>query len=188
MKKNSIIKVLGIFISILILIPMFSVSCDNDENGNVDPLIGKYTFSSAVFNETVGIKVEGYYVSFQPGDDASLFVRNGILKAAPCDNIANAAVDLRSDGKTYYICLGEDNEDQMGTWVNVGDSVLTFNISNPQSLALIISGLEITETQFKGTVENFPLPRDTEYELGADFPGGKNIALKSVDVTFARVE
>jgi hypothetical protein len=190
MKKNSIIKVMGILISVLILIPLFTVSCDKDDDNDVDPIVGKYTFESAEFNDSVDVKVEGVYMSFVPGSDASLFVRNGILKAAPCDNMENAAVDLKADGKTLYICLGETNEEQMGTWVMNSDrTVLTFNISNPQSLLLIISGLEITETQFNGTVENFPVPRDNQFELTDNLQDGlPNVQLKSVDVTFTKVE
>jgi hypothetical protein len=190
MKKNSIIKVLGIMISVLTLIPLFTVSCDSDENGEADPLVGKYTFTSATFNVAVGVKVEGIFMQFEPEDDASLFVRNGILKAAPCDNMENAAVDLRSNGQSYYICLGETNEEQMGTWViNKDRTVLTFNISNPQPLALTISELVITETRFDGTVENFPLPLDNAYDLGEQIPGGQyNLQIKSVDVTFTKVE
>ena len=189
MKKKSIIKVLGILLSVLCLIPVFTISCDNDENGDEDPLVGKYTFTSATFNDTVNVKVDGIYKQFLPDSAASQFVRNGILKAAPCDNIANAAVDLRSNGQNYYICLGETNEEQMGTWVNEGDSVLTFNISNPQTLALIIKDLVITETQFDGTVKNFPFPLDNAYELGESLPGGLiNFQIASVDVKFSKVE
>ncbi len=190
MKKNSIIKVLGILISVFTLIPLFTISCNNDENGDEDPLVGNYTFTSATFNDTVNVKLEGYYIQFLPGSDASQFVRNGILKAAPCDDMENAAVDLRADGQNYYICLGETNEEQMGTWViNSDRTILTFNISNPQNLALIISDLEINETQFVGTVENFPLPVDNAYELGETLPGGLiNFQIASVDVKFSKVQ
>jgi len=190
MKKKSILKVIGILIAVLCLIPMFTVSCDEDENGEEDPMVGKYTFTSAIFNDSVSIKVEGTYIQFIPGSDASQFVRSGILKAAPCDDMANAAVDLKSNGQTYYICLGETNEDQMGTWViNSDRTVLTFNISNPQTLALIIGELVISETQFDGTVENFPFVVDTDYEFGESLPGGIiNFQIASVDVIFSKVE
>ena len=190
MKKKSIIKVLGILLSVLCLIPVFTISCDNDENGDVDPLVGKYTFTSATFNVAVSIKVDGTYTEFTTGSDASQFVMNGILTAAPCNDMANAAVDIKSNGHTFYICLGEINEDQMGTWViNSDRTELTFNISNPQLLALIIKNLVITETQFDGTVENFPFPFDNAYELGETIPGiGINFQQASVDVQFNKVE
>jgi hypothetical protein len=190
MKKKSVIKVSGILISMLCLVPVFTISCDNDENGDVDPLVGKYTFTSATFNDTVNVKVDGTYYQFLPGSDASQFVRNGILKAAPCDDMANAAVDLRSNGQNFYICLGETNEEQMGTWViNSDRTVLTFNISNPQSLALIIKDLVVSETQFDGTVENFPFVLDNAYELGETIPNGPiNFQIASVDVQFTKVE
>ena len=191
MKKKSILKIAGIIISVMCLVPMFTVSCDKDENGEADPLVGKYTFTGASFNDTVYAKIDGNYVTFLPGTDASLFVRNGILKEAPCDNMENAAVDLRENGNTYYICLGETNEEHMGTWIiNSERTELTFNISSIQpAIALIIKNLEISETQFKGMVTNFPLPKDNAYELGEQLPGGlPNFQQASVDVTFSRVE
>jgi hypothetical protein len=128
-------------------------------------------------------------ITIPAGNDASLIVSEGLLGAAPCDDPLNAAVELKSDGKTYYTCRNETNEEQMGTWlINTERTILTLNISNPQAFALTISGLLITANSFSGTVENFPLPLDANFELGANLPGGGvNYQTSSIDLSFTKV-
>jgi P pilus assembly chaperone PapD len=128
-------------------------------------------------------------ITIMPGTDASFVVSEGLLGAAPCDDSTNAAVELKSDGKTFYACLNETNEAQMGTWlINTDRTILTLNISNPQPFALTISDLTITANSFSGTVENFPLPIDANFELGANLPGGGvNYQTSSIDLAFTKV-
>lgn len=176
-----------------LLIAVFAlllVTCEKKKDEEVDPLVGIYTFTSATFNDTVHMKVPilGDY-TFMPGDNAALLITEGLLGAAPCDDSQNAAVELKSDGTTYYTCIDETNEAQMGTWlINTERTVLQLNISNPQPFQLIISSLNITANAFSGTVENFPLPVDANFELGANLPGGGvNYQTASVDLTFTKV-
>lgn len=177
----------------LLLMAVFAlllVSCEKDKEEEVDPLVGVYTFTSAIFNESVGMKTPLGNVVFPIGFDAKFFVSDGLLGAAPCDDSTNAAVELKNDGKIFYACLDETNEAQMGTWlINTDRTILTLNISNPQAFGLTISELKITDISFSGTVENFPLPKDSDYELGADLPegGGPNYQTASVDLTFTKV-
>ena len=165
-------------------------SCEKNKGEDVDPIVGVYTFSSATLNDTVHMKVPQIGdITLPPGFNAELFVTEGLLSAAPCDNSDSAAVEIKSDGKTFYTCLGEDNEAQMGTWmINVERTVLTLNISNPNPFSLTVSNLNITPSSFSGTVENFPMPKDANYELGEDLPdgGGPNIQFKSMDLEFNR--
>ena len=128
-------------------------------------------------------------ITIPPGNDASLLVTEGLLGAAPCDDSTNAAVELKSDGKVFYACLNETNEAQMGTWlINTERTILQLNLFNPQPFQLEISDLVTTATTFSGTVINFPLPLDANYELGGDLPaGGKNIQFTSVDLSFTKV-
>ena len=175
-----------------LLIAVFAlllVTCEKKKDEEVDPLVGIYTFTSATFNESVPMKTPMGPVTFQPGFIASDFISDGMLGAAPCDDSTNAAVELKSDGTTYYTCIDETNEAQMGTWlINTERTVLQLNISNPQPFQLIISSLNITANAFSGTVENFPLPVDANFELGANLPGGGvNYQTASVDLTFTKV-
>ena len=175
---------------LLAAISLLMVTCEKKNEEEIDPLVGIYTFTSATLNDTIQLKVPIYgNITLMPGTDAALFVSEGLLGAAPCDDSTNAAVELKNDGKTFYACLNEDNEEQMGTWlINTDRTILTLNISNPQPFALTISDLNITPTSFSGTVENFPLPKDADYELGEDLPGGGvNYQTASVDLAFTKV-
>ncbi len=163
-------------------------SCE-EKKEEIDALVGNYVFTSATFNESVSILIQQAEVEFPQGSDASAFVGPGIVGAAPCDNLQNAAIELKADGTTYYICMGETNQAQMGTWsINSARTILTLNISNPQTFSLSIIELQVTASSFSGTVENFPLPLDAGVELGGSLPGGLvNYQTASVDVTFTKV-
>jgi hypothetical protein len=178
----------GLFIALLAVL---LVTCEKNKEEEVDPLIGTYTFDSATFNDTVKIKVPVFgNITIMPGTSAKEFVEEGLLGAAPCDNSDSAAVELKSDGKILYACRGETNEAQMGTWlINTERTILTLNISNPQAFGLTVSDLTITANSFSGTVENFPLPLDANFELGANLPESSipNIQFKSVDLAFMKV-
>ena len=174
----------------LAAVAILLATCNKDKDEEVDPIVGVYTFTSATLNESVTITVPVYgSITFPAGYNAELFITEGLLGAAPCDDSTNAAVELKSDGKTFYTCRNEDNEQQMGTWlINTERTILTLNISNPQPFSLTISDLNLTPTSFSGTVENFPLPIDANYELGDDLPGGGvNYQTASVDLTFTKV-
>jgi hypothetical protein len=174
---------------IIVVFALLLATCEKKKDEEVDPLVGTYTFTSATLNDTVHLKLQGLDITIMPGTDASLFVSEGLLGAAPCDDSTNAAVELKSDGKTYYACRNETNEAQMGTWqINTERTELQLNISNPQAFQLAISDLNITTNSFSGTVENFPLPKDSAYELGENLPGGgPNYQTASVDLTFTKV-
>jgi hypothetical protein len=177
----------GLFLAVC---AMLLATCEKKDGEEVDPLVGTYTFTSATLNDTVKMKVPVYGdIILLPGTDASLFVSEGLLGAAPCDDSTNAAVELKNDGKTYYACLNEDNEEQMGTWlINTERTELILNISNPQPFSLNLSNLNITPSKFSGTVENFPLPVDASLELGASLPGGGvNYQTSSVDLVFTKI-
>jgi hypothetical protein len=177
----------GLFIAVFALL---LVTCEKKKDEEIDPLVGTYTFSSATLNDTVRMKLQGLDIVIYPGTDARLFVSEGLLGAAPCDDSTNAAVELKSDGKVFYACLNETNEAQMGTWlINTERTILQMNLFNPQPFQLEISDLVTTATTFSGTVINFPLPLDAGVELGENLPGSSipNIQFTSVDLAFTKV-
>ena len=177
----------GFFIAVFALL---LVTCEKKKDEEVDPLVGTYTFTSATLNDTVKLKLQGLDITIMPGTDAALFVSEGLLGAAPCDDSTNAAVELKSDGKSYYACQHETKEAQMGTWlINTERTELQLNISNPQAFQLTVSDLNITANSFSGTVKKFPLPLDASVELGENLPGSAmpNIQFKSMDLTFTKV-
>lgn len=174
------INISGLFIAVLALL---LVTCEKKKDEEVDPLVGTYAFASATLNDTVRLIVLGGVLALPPGYNASEFVEEGLLGAAPCDDSDSAAVELKSDGKIFYACLSETNEAQMGTWlINTERTVLQLNISNPDAFQLTISNLNITANSFSGTVEKFPLPLDPTLELSPT-----NTQLTSVDLSFTKV-
>ena len=178
--KQKKINISGLFIAVLALL---LVTCEKKKDEEVDPLVGTYTFASATLNDTVRLIVLGGVLALPPGYNASEFVEEGLLGAAPCDDSDSAAVELKSDGKIFYACLSETNEAQMGTWlINTERTVLQLNISNPDAFQLTISNLNITANSFSGTVEKFPLPLDPTLELSPT-----NTQLTSVDLSFTKV-
>lgn len=188
-KTNSAYKIIP-FLAIT-LISVIYIACNDKNEKEPDPLVGDYVFSGATFEETVGIIMAGNYQVFDPGSDASAFVAQGLLGAAPCIDSTNAAISFREDGKSYFICRGETNESQMGTWIiNDDRSVLTLNMSNPMPFALDIGSLNLTESVISGTVDNFPLPLNADEPLGAFIgdPPHANFQAKEVTVTFNRVQ
>jgi hypothetical protein len=174
----------------IILISFTFITCNDNDNKEPDPLVGNYVFSGATFEESVNITVGGNPMTFGAGSDASAFVSQGLLGAAPCVDSTNTAISFRKDGKTFYICIGETNESQMGTWIiNDDRSVLTLNISNPMPLALDIVDLDLTETVISGAVNNFPLPLTADAPLGSMVgdPPHANFQIKKVTVEFTRI-
>jgi hypothetical protein len=191
MKPKTFIKPEKWIFLALLAIPVLIISCNEDDGDEPDPLVGIYVFSKATFGETVNIKIQDITVTFNSGDDASSFVAEGLLGAAPCDDSTNAAIEFRENGDSYYVCLNETNESKMGTWmINPDRTTFTLNISNPRTLSVDIVNLNITETTIAGTVENFPLPLTTSAELGAMIgdPPTPNFQVKEVDVSFTRMQ
>lgn len=175
----------------VLIISLVIYSCDDNNEKEPDPMVGNYEFSGATFGESVNIIVNDVFMTFNPGSDASIFVSEGLLGAAPCEDSTNAGIAFREDGTSFYICQGETNESQMGTWnINDDRDVLTLYISNPMTFALEIVNLDLTETDISGTVENFPLPITTAVELGTLFgdPPRLNYQVAAVDVTFTRIQ
>ncbi len=191
MKPKTLIKPEKLFFLAILVIPFLIISCDKNDNDEPDPLVGTYVFSGATFGETVNIKIQDVTVTFNSGDDASSFVAEGLIGAAPCDDSTNAAIEFRENGDSYYVCLNETNESKMGTWIISPDrTTFTLNISNPRTLSVDIVNVSITETTIAGTVENFPLPLTTSAELGEMIgdPPTPNFQVKEVNVSFARVQ
>jgi len=193
MKPKTLMKAGKWFFLALLVIPFLIISCNEDDDDEPDPLVGTYVFSGATFGETVNIKIQDITVTFNSGDDASSFVAEGLLGAAPCDNSTNAAIEFRENGESYYVCLNETNESKMGAWIISPDrTTFTLDISNPRSIQVNIINVSITETTIAGTVENFPLPLTTSAELGAIISSNDkqlyNFQQKKVNVSFTRVQ
>ncbi|NQT76195.1 MAG: hypothetical protein HQ565_00670 [Bacteroidetes bacterium] len=189
--KNSF----AILRKILFLIMALSVifACKKDDNtppAPVNPIVGTYTFIASTFNDPITVIVNGDTNHYVAGDDAYLFVGGGLLGAAPCDNADNAALDLRANFTSFYVCLGESNEAQQGTWsINEENTILKLNISNPANFPVFITNLDLTDNKLTGNIPSLPMPYDTSIPVGDPLPGGGfNFQAANVTVEFLKVE
>jgi len=193
MKRSKVISILT-GLSFVLLAMLVVVACkkddDGDDNNNppapVNPLVGTYAFISATFNQPITVIVNGDTNNYQAGDDAFIFVGGGLLGAAPCDNADNAALQLRDDFTSWYVCQGEANESQQGTWEpKVDNTVLRLNISDPADFVVDIIDVILTEDKLTGTIPQLPMPYDTSIPVGDPLPGGGiNFQIASVSVEF----
>jgi hypothetical protein len=184
-------------IPLVMLAMLMFVACKKDDGNDddqppapVNPLVGTYTFIAATFQDDVTIVVQGDTNHYAPGDDAYLFVQGGLLGTAPCDNEDNAALELRSDFTSWYVCLGENNEAQQGTWEPLNDNnVIKLNIAVPASFVVNITNIDLSGNKLLGTIPSLPLPYDTSIPVGDPLPGGGiNFQVASVSVEFDKID
>ena len=185
-----------LYFSVLLLFSFGLLSCgddDGEETPEVEPLVGTYTFRSATFVNGVTITIDGQEITFPEGTDATVFVEGGLLGSAPCDDPENAALELRENGQGFLVCIGEDNEEQAGTWeVDHESEEITLLITNlaPVPVTVLIEDFTLENNVLSGRVSNFPLVKDNQYPMGATLPGGGGLNLQttSVDIEFDKVE
>jgi hypothetical protein len=182
---------------IIVLAVFVAVACKKDDDGDdnstptptPNPLVGTYIFVAATFDEPITVIVNGDTNHYQVGDDAYQFVGGGLLGSAPCDNADNAALQLRNDFTSWYVCQGESNELQQGTWEPLVDNtVLKLFISIPADFVVSIGISELTDTTLKGQILSLPMPYDTSIPVGDPLPGGGvNFQVAQVSVEFSRI-
>lgn len=196
MKSSKLIPIIRklTFILLALLVLAACKKDDTDENTDppapVNPMVGTYAFIAATFNEPITVVVNGDTNHYQAGDDAFIFVGGGLLGAAPCDNADNAALQLRADFTSWYVCQGESNEAQQGTWEPVSNNtILKLNIANPADFVVSIGDIDLSNNKLTGTIPALPMPYDTSLPVGDPLPGGGiNFQVAQVYVEFMRVD
>jgi len=195
MKKKEIISLTN-KLALILFTMLIIAACKKDDTEDPpappapNPLVGTYVFTAATFNNPITVVVNGDTNNYQAGDDAFLFVGGGLLGAAPCDNADNAALELRADFTSWYVCQGESNESQQGTWEPVADNtVLKLNISDPADFVVSITNIDLSNNMLKGVIPALPMPFDTSIPVGDPLPGGGiNFQIANVSVEFARID
>lgn len=192
MKRENITTFLTRLSFVLIAILLVSACKKDEENDDntppapVNPLVNTYIFISATFNEPITVIVNGDTNNYQAGDNAYQFVGGGLLGAAPCDNADNAALQLRSDYTSWYVCQNENNESQQGTWeAKLDNTILTLNISDPADFVVHITEVVLADNKLSGNISSLPMPYDTSIPVGDPLPGGGiNFQVANVSVVF----
>ena len=177
---------LGLSISMIFL---FSGCGDDGENpAEPETLEGIYQMSKVVLTQDYKI---GEITIVPAGTDITLLAADGILEAAPCDNPANAAVDLRDTGELFLVCNGESGELKVGTWSeNASLTTLSLNLSSPpfpQNLQLNVTNITRNAGSITGEINPLTLPPDAIEDL---LPPGVEppiAILLAVEVTFVKI-
>ena len=181
-------KLMFLLMAVLV---MSACNKDDDDTNDSNPttptlteqIVGTYTFGSAIFNNPIIIHNAGDTTFYEAGDDASQFVEGGLLGAAPCDNADNAALDLRSNFTSFYVCIGESNELQMGTWaLDEATLKLSLNITNPAPFSIPMEDIDLTDDVLTGQMTLLPVPKDMSQPISA-----LNIQFANVAVSFAKI-
>lgn len=167
---------------------------DKEEDNNTpapptfeEKLVGHYALASSIFNQDVtmyNVMAAGDTVTFPEGSDATLVVSATLLDDSPCNNIQNSLLDMRSDYTLYYICSGEANELQAGTWsADEASSSVALNVNTEIGpVAITITDIVITDTNMTGNINGLPVPVDSAQPVGQN-----NIQFINVAVDFTIV-
>jgi len=172
---------------------LFVAGCDSDSEDPGPELYeipGVYTFDEAILQTDITMPFElipGVPIVIPAGTDITEEMADGLLAEAPCDNPENGAVELKENKQLFFVCIGEDNEDQAGTWdINSDTTELTLVLSvEIGTLNLKIEDLEIDETNdiIGGTIGNFPITK----ALLAGFMAGFGLSEEQIEGILAGV-
>jgi hypothetical protein len=161
---------------------------DGDDPGEPETLVGIYQMSKVVLTQDYKI---GEITIIPSGTDITQLAADGILEAAPCDDPANAAVDLRDTNELFLVCNGESGELKVGTWTeNSNLTTLSLNLSSPpfpQALQLNVTNITRGPNSITGEINPLTLPADAIADIlppGVDPPLA---VLLAVEVTFVKI-
>jgi hypothetical protein len=140
-------------------------SCSDDEEPEEDPtLAGVYQMQEAILTSDI-VDVEDSVV-IPSGSNVTAIMGGGIFGASPCDDPTNTAVDMRDDGKLFFVCVGSESGKQgvdAGSWEeNVTLTTLTLDLNAtvvpPIGYSLSITSVSKTGTAIDGTIGSVPMP------------------------------
>jgi len=181
----------------IILSAVFTfTSCSDDEGEEEeDPtLAGVYQMTRAVLTDPIVDVDQNVVVPI--GTDVSEIMANGIFGKSPCTDKSNSAVDMRTDGKLFFVCVGSESGTQgedAGSWIeNVTLTQITLNLNAtvvpPVGFALTITNVTKTGAVINGTIGIVPIPKELLEEVpefdGIEFP---DVNMVGADVEFTEV-
>jgi hypothetical protein len=99
-------------------------------------------------------------------------------------------LQLRADYTSWYVCDGETNQSQQGTWeFNDDKDVLKLSIFDPADFLINISEVVIDNNTLSGRIPALPMPYDVSIPVGDPLPGGGiNFQVADVAVEFSKLD
>ena len=179
---------MGMLLSTLFIFSLvFFMSCDDGSEPEPElyDLSGIYTFKKAVLQTE--IQIPGIPIPIPAGRDITNEMADGLLAEAPCKDPDNGAVELKSNFKLFFACIGEEDELDAGTWmVDDERTELTLSLSvSTGNLALKLKDLDIDEVNdvIGGTITSFPITKTLLAGFLEGVPGA-DIILGGLDENF----
>jgi len=167
-------------------------SCNDDDEGEdpVETLAGVYSMTEALTTTDI-VDVEDSVI-IPSGSDVTPIMAGGIFGFSPCNNPANSAVDMATDGKLYFVCTGDESDTpgvDAGSWSESSDlSTLTLTLNStvvpPLGFVLTINNVIKSGSVLNGTVDGVPMPGSL---LGA-FPGYEDVDFPLIQLVGAELE
>jgi hypothetical protein len=172
------------------LVTFTSCSDDDNEDPEVTTLAGVYSMTEAITTTDI-VDVEDSVI-IPSGSDVTAIMAGGIFGASPCDNPVNSAVDMATDGKLYFVCIGTESDKDgvdAGSWSESSDlSTLTLTLNQtvvpPAGFVLTINNVTKTGAVISGSIDGVPMPNTL---LGA-IPGFEDIDFPIIQLVGAEIE
>lgn len=172
------------------LVTFTSCSDDDDEEPEQTTLAGVYQMTMATTTTNI-VDVEDSVI-IPIGSDVTAIMAGGIFGFSPCDNPANSAVDMATDGKLYFVCVGSESDKDgvdAGSWSESSDlSTLTLTLNStvvpPQGFVLTINNVTTSGAVLTGEVDGVPMPGTL---LGA-VPGFEDIDFPIIQLVGAELD
>lgn len=166
-------------------------SCSDDEGEEpVQTLAGVYQMTEAITTTDI-VDVEDSVI-IPSGSNVTAIMAGGIFGSSPCDNPVNSAIDMATDGKLYFVCVGSESDKDgvdAGSWSESDDlSTLTLTLNAtvvpPVGFVLTVNNVTKTGAVISGTIEGVPMPSSL---LGA-IPGFEDITFPLIQLVGAEIE
>ncbi len=162
-------SLLGILLTSAIIFSLiFTISCNNggDEPKPLpETLAGKYKFTKIALTKELVVTEDSSAartVTLPVGTDVTEMSLQGMVGTLQCNDVSNAAIDLRDNHELYAFCNGEGGTPvKGGTWNENADlTELTLNLAPPLvpvAVALIQTNIQKNGDNLSGDVTSLPM-------------------------------
>ena len=133
-------------------------SCEEDEKGLNDPLLGFYTISKSIL--TAPCASQNGAATLPSGTNVTAEILNAFLSDIVCTSSGDKAIEIAKNGKIYFACRVEGKQQDQGSWaINADRSELTLTlIIQGQPVPLKLTGFTESGSKIGGNVASIPVP------------------------------
>lgn len=159
---------------------VFLSSCKDDEEPEVDILVGEYVITSAVTSEALILPVieQENPLQIPPEFPITPMIQDALLSQIECEP-ENTHIELREDYSIYFSCTTSMEGFDAGTWEEQSETVLVLYLNAtavpPLGISLTVTDLTLVGSKLTGTT-TVPIPV-TMLESIVDIMSGGQLTL-----------